>query len=173
MTTTPPEPPDAGGQPGYGAPPPPEGYGAPAGGYGNPMAPIPAPPGEWAGPPLAEWPARALGAVIDGVIGWIPQFLLSKMGAPLFGQLVGLVIWLYFMYLQGTTGQTPGKKVAKIKLLREADGQVVGFPLAIGRGILHIVDLIPCGVGFLWPLWDKKKQTFADKIVSTVVIKAD
>jgi hypothetical protein len=26
------------------------------------------------------------------------------------------------------------------------------------------------GVGFLWPLWDRKRQTFADKLMSTVSV---
>ena len=46
-----------------------------------------------------------------------------------------------------------------------------GVWLSIGRGILHIiVDALPCYLGFLWPLWDQKRQTFADKIVNTVVV---
>ncbi len=28
-----------------------------------------------------------------------------------------------------------------------------------------------CYLGYLWPLWDKKKQTFADKIFGTYSIK--
>ena len=26
-------------------------------------------------------------------------------------------------------------------------------------------------LGFFWPIWDQKKQTFADKIIGSVVIK--
>jgi uncharacterized RDD family membrane protein YckC len=28
-----------------------------------------------------------------------------------------------------------------------------------------------CYVGYLWPLWDDKRQTFADKILGTVVVE--
>ncbi len=38
------------------------------------------------------------------------------------------------------------------------------------RAILHILDALPCLIGYLWPLWDSKRQTFADKIMGTVVI---
>ena len=27
-----------------------------------------------------------------------------------------------------------------------------------------------CYLGWLWPLWDRRNQTFADKIMNTVVI---
>ena len=37
---------------------------------------------------------------------------------------------------------------------------------------INIVNAIPCYLGYLWPLWDAKRQTFADKIMSTYVIKA-
>ncbi|MDP9183379.1 MAG: RDD family protein, partial [Actinomycetota bacterium] len=79
---------------------------------------------------------------------------------------------LYNCYLAGTTGQSTGKKIAGIRLVRELDGQLVGGGLAIGRYFVHILDSLPCLLGFLWPLWDAKKQTFADKILKTLVIKA-
>ena len=37
--------------------------------------------------------------------------------------------------------------------------------------ICHILDGV-CFIGYLWPIWDAKKQTFADKIMNTYVIKA-
>jgi uncharacterized RDD family membrane protein YckC len=76
------------------------------------------------------------------------------------------------VFRQGTTGQTIGKQVVGIKLIREQDGQPVGPGMAFVRGIAHILDSIPCEIGFLWPLWDAKKQTFADKVCSTVVVSA-
>ena len=38
------------------------------------------------------------------------------------------------------------------------------------REIAHCVDFVPCFIGFLWPLWDTKGQTFADKIMRTTII---
>ena len=35
------------------------------------------------------------------------------------------------------------------------------------RQLAHIVDSLVCNLGYLWPLWDAKKQTFADKIMGT------
>ncbi|MEV5647408.1 RDD family protein [Nocardia sp. NPDC052254] len=83
---------------------------------------------------------------------------------------VGLALWV--IYQEGTTGQTPGKKVVGIRVIREADGQVLGFGSAFVRKLCHILDNALCGLGYLWPLWDEKSQTFADKIMSTIVVEA-
>ena len=175
MTTTPPEPPE-GGAPGYGTPPPPgydpnAGYGQPPAYGGMPGGGMPAAPGQWAGPPLAEWPTRAAGWLIDTVISLVPYVILLRINVAL-ALLALLGILGYQLVIQGQTGQTIGKKVMNIKLLREADGQPVGVGMSIGRYFVHFLDAIPCYIGYLWPLWDAKKQTFADKILQTVVVKA-
>jgi uncharacterized RDD family membrane protein YckC len=84
---------------------------------------------------------------------------------------IGFSLWNQ-VFRQGTTGQTIGKQVVGIRLIREQDGQPVGPGMAFIRGIAHILDSIPCDIGFLWPLWDAKNQTFADKVCNTVVVKA-
>ncbi|MEV0369944.1 RDD family protein [Streptomyces sp. NPDC050636] len=81
----------------------------------------------------------------------------------------GLFIWM--LVKEGNTGQTPGKKAMGIRVVREMNGQPLGFGLALGRKLCHALDS-PCALGYLWPLWDEKNQTFADKVVATVVVKA-
>jgi uncharacterized RDD family membrane protein YckC len=88
------------------------------------------------------------------------------------GALLALIGGLWLAYREGKTGCTPGKKALRIKLVRESTGQPVGFGLAFGRRLLHVLDGLPCYIGYLWPLWDAKRQTFADKIVSTIVVKS-
>jgi uncharacterized RDD family membrane protein YckC len=72
---------------------------------------------------------------------------------------------------QGRTGATIGKSVLAIRLVN-SDLQPIGGGWAFLRSILHIVDSIPCYLGYLWPIWDSQKQTFADKIMNTYVIQA-
>jgi uncharacterized RDD family membrane protein YckC len=94
-------------------------------------------------------------------------------GAGFFGAIVDLAALAYYIYngyLTGTTGQSLGKQIAHTKVVNEDTGQVIGAGLGIGRWLLHILDGLPCLLGYLWPIWDAKKQTFADKIVHTVVI---
>ncbi|MFF2552852.1 RDD family protein [Nocardia sp. NPDC058058] len=78
---------------------------------------------------------------------------------------------IFLIYREGSTGQTPGKKIVGIRLVRESTGQPVGFGLAFGRKLLHVVDSFACYIGWFMPLWDAKRQTLADKIVNTVVVK--
>ena len=168
------EPPAAGQPPAYGQQPvygqPPSSGQAPA--YGQVPAygqqGFGAPPSGGQG--LASWLQRVGAALIDGVISVILQRVVGLISAPL-GSLVGFVVFLYFAYLVGTTGQTPGKRVLGIKVLREQDGQLLGAGLGIGRAFLHILDVLSLGLGYLWPLWDAKKQTFADKAIHSVVVK--
>ncbi len=82
-----------------------------------------------------------------------------------------LAFGLWQLYRQGTTGQTIGKKVVGIRVVRELDGQYTGFGMAFARALAHILDVLPCYIGFLWPLWDSKNQTFADKVCGTIVLK--
>ncbi|MGH3487006.1 MAG: RDD family protein, partial [Actinopolymorphaceae bacterium] len=83
---------------------------------------------------------------------------------------LGLGIW-NICIRQGSTGQSVGKQVLGLKLVRESDGQPIGAGMAFVRAICHVLDALACYVGFLWPLWDQKRQTFADKIMSTLVIR--
>jgi uncharacterized RDD family membrane protein YckC len=75
-------------------------------------------------------------------------------------------------YKQGTTGQSIGKGMMKFKVVSEKTGQPIGFGTSVLRMFAHIVDAIPCYVGFFVPLFDAKRQTWADKIMTTVCLPA-
>lgn len=78
-------------------------------------------------------------------------------------------IWNYG-YRQGTTGSSIGKSVMKFKVVGESTGAPIGFGRSILRQLAHIVDALICYIGYLFPLWDAKRQTIADKIMSTVCL---
>ena len=40
-----------------------------------------------------------------------------------------------------------------------------------GRRLASYLSAIPCYLGFLWPLWDQRKQAWHDMIAKTVVVK--
>lgn len=73
-------------------------------------------------------------------------------------------------YRQGTTGQSIGKSIMKFKVVSEKTCQPIGFGLSIVRQLAHIVDSLVCYIGWLFPLWDARRQTLADKIMSTVCV---
>ena len=90
----------------------------------------------------------------------------------LLGVLTGLAFFIWNQCLrQGRTGATLGKSVMAIRVVH-ADMLPIGGGLSFLRYLLNIVNGIPCYLGYLWPIWDEKNQTFADKIMSTYVIKA-
>ncbi|MEB3980429.1 RDD family protein [Mycobacterium sp. 663a-19] len=96
----------------------------------------------------------------------------------MFGLLVQGLAWLAILaygvwnygYRQGTTGSSLGKSVMKVKVVSEVTGQPLGFGMSLVRQLAHFVDAVICYIGFLFPLWDAKRQTLADKIMTTVVL---
>lgn len=99
-------------------------------------------------------------------------------GASTLGQLSFFITWALsiaylvwnYGYRQGTTGSSIGKGIMKFKVVSEKTGQPIGFGLSIVRQLAHIVDGIICYIGYLFPLWDAKRQTLADKIMTTVCL---
>lgn len=124
----------------------------------------------------AHWGLRVAAALLDNV----PVLVLSLISAIfnrggnsgiilLLSALSGVYVVWNVLFRQGRTGQTIGKQQMKIALVREADGQPMGAWRCFLRQIAHILDSF-FYIGYLWPLWDAKRQTFADKIMSTVVV---
>ena len=97
----------------------------------------------------------------------------SVFGVILLG-LAYIATFAYYVwnwgYRQGTTGSSIGKSVLKFKVVSEKTWQPIGFGLSIVRAIAHVVDAVICYIGFLFPLWDAKRQTLADKIMTTVCV---
>lgn len=75
-----------------------------------------------------------------------------------------------FVVRQGNTGSSIGKQVMNFKVVGEQTLQPIGVWKSLLRQIAHGVDVLICYIGFLFPLWDAKRQTIADKIVGTVCI---
>ncbi len=104
-------------------------------------------------------------ATQNSSIGLAVQWLASAVG-------LFYLIWNYG-YRQGTTGSSLGKSVMKFKVVSEVTGQPIGFGMSVVRFLAHFVDAIICFIGFLFPLWDSKRQTLADKIMTTVCLPID
>lgn len=91
------------------------------------------------------------------------------LGAVLFLLPLAFFIWNTCLR-QGRTGYSLGKGIVGIRLVGESDGQPIGGGMSFVRYLLHMLDSLACYLGWLWPLWDAKRQTFADKILRTVVV---
>lgn len=130
---------------------------------------------------LASWWDRVIAYLVDGliilaawVVVWILALILRPIGILIFvlGYLVlaayGL---LYLGFLEGEKGQSPGKALTGLKVVRQTDGALLGGGQGVVRRLCHIVDSLICGLGYLLPLVDPNKQTIADKIMTTVVLR--
>jgi uncharacterized RDD family membrane protein YckC len=122
----------------------------------------------------ANWGQRVGAYLID----YVPIFVLELIGIISRNAIIWFLCilasigwWIYNRCFQaGRTGQSLGKKTLHLRLLSEKTGEPIGAGMAFARDICHILDSLACYIGWLFPLWDAKRQTFADKIVSTVVI---
>jgi len=118
---------------------------------------------------LASWGQRAAGFIIDYAPIWILQIIVRRSALSMLVSLVGIAYLAYLGHLEGTTGQTPGKAMMGLRLVNR-DGEVIGSGAGIGRKFLHIIDSMVLFLGWLLPLVDSKRQTIADKIMSTFVV---
>jgi len=163
-------------QPGYPAQPgyqnQPQGYGqGQGGGYAvNPSM-------------YTDWGTRVGAYLIDVapiIAGWIVFAILAAIvGNSIFALFlyfllfVGSIGWsVYNRWILGGQGQSFGKQKLNIKLISEETGQPIGTGQAFLRDLCHVLDGFFC-IGYLFPLWDEKRQTFADKILRTVVVPAN
>ncbi|MCT2594534.1 RDD family protein [Streptomyces sp. N2-109] len=172
------------GQPGYGYPQQGQPMGPP---MGQPQYGYPQQPGYGYNPvgaprDYAGWGSRVGGTIVDGLIAGVPYGVLALAGFAMgdsgmilvvLGVLVYIGVMLWMLYQEGTTGQSPGKKMVNVRLVKESTGQPIGFGMAFLRKLAHILDSLACYLGWLWPLWDAKSQTFADKVCGTVVVTAN
>ncbi len=79
---------------------------------------------------------------------------------------------IYPIYFTGKTGQTLGKKALHIKVVQLSTGEHPSFVQAFVREIIgKIISQLIFGLGYLWPLWDEKKQAIHDKIAGTIVVQ--
>ncbi|GAA0994291.1 hypothetical protein GCM10009555_086510 [Acrocarpospora macrocephala] len=200
-------------QPGYqqpGAYPPAGGYPS-AGAYNAPMG-MPLPPGVPA--PLAEWWQRLVARLIDGLIlGVVVYLIISRIiqsafsttetieflgtsttvSTPSFlGLLISSIVSFllyaaYEYFMTSRDGQTIGKKVMKIRIVKlggSVHGGLDTETLAKRIGVLWGPQLLAFNwilnglgglfslVNVLWPLWDKPlQQAIHDKVAGTVVVK--
>jgi uncharacterized RDD family membrane protein YckC len=123
------------------------------------------------GPRASFW-LRLAAALIDGVLlGVIGSIVRPILGDAL-GAAVNILLGLaYYAYLEGSpSGQTVGKRAMSIRVIDFSGGGPIGPGRALIRYLSRILSAIPCGLGYFWMLWDKEKQTWHDKLATTVVV---
>jgi uncharacterized RDD family membrane protein YckC len=137
--------------------------------------------------------SRAVALIIDyiilGIVSWVIalpfgaaalfsmrglRYPMAFSGAVLAFSAIGIVIWLlYFTYLEGTSGQTLGKRVMSIKVTKES-GESLTFVDALIRTLCRIIDMLPTFyiIGIIIILVTEKNQRIGDLAAHTIVVKA-
>lgn len=168
---------------------PPQGYGQQPQGYGH------------GAPNYASWGSRVGAALLDGLItfaiGLVPLIIgivIAFKDAtyneftdeysnvdPLGIVIVLLSIAIYFGFdlwnrgiRVGTKGRSLGKQVVGITIVRADTGALLGGGGGFLRWLItNVFNAISCVglVDVLWPLWDDRKQTLHDKVVTSIALR--
>ncbi len=134
--------------------------------------------------------AQLVDVVILGVVFWLLGFTgagtitidastAQVTISPFFGVLILIdiiIAFLYYTLLEGRNGQTVGKMVVKIKVVRKEDNSSISYGEAATRTILRIIDLVPFIAPYLLAvvlIWSSEdKQRLGDRVAHTVVVQA-
>ncbi len=134
--------------------------------------------------PKAGFWIRLVALLIDGIIVTVIQFVfgfllglvaalsIDSTSAEILIGLFSIVISLvYSVGLLGYCGQTPGKIIVRIKVIRR-DGSDIGYGRAALRELIgkFISGIILC-IGYLMAAFDDQKQALHDRLADTYVIK--
>jgi len=144
------------------------------------------------GPPAAAMDVhvtgrRILAIIVDGlllsVLFWVMSVLFgssSAEGGQVSASMTGLpfvlyllIVFAYFALMEGYRGQTVGKMLLGIKVIREDSGEVPGLKVAAIRTILRLIDMLPFAylVGFITVLISTKNQRLGDMAANTLVVR--
>ena len=129
---------------------------------------------------LAGWPIRAAAFTVDVLPGvavvatsalvWLASPQQSLWWWLSISVLVGaaLVTMVNRAILPAILGWSLGRALLGLAVVRP-DGAAVGVGRLMSRELAHLLDSLSVGVGWLWPLWDSRKRTFADLLLRTEV----
>jgi uncharacterized RDD family membrane protein YckC len=90
---------------------------------------------------------------------------------------VALGIIGYFVWLLAALsyGQSPGKQLVGLRVVKIDSGQAAGFGTmllreVIAKPIIGVLSWLTLGIVYFWLLWDKDTQQLWDKVVDTLVV---
>ncbi|WP_028220417.1 RDD family protein [Paraburkholderia oxyphila] len=72
--------------------------------------------------------------------------------------------------LWATWGTSPGKRALHLRIVDADTGRPMTARQAGLRTLGYLLTFATCGAGFLWVLFNQRKQTLHDRIANTVVI---
>jgi uncharacterized RDD family membrane protein YckC len=138
-----------------------------------------------AGPDYGGIVTRALALALDTALAFLGVLVVGAilgLVALLVGQirpqwLVGLVLgsaWIvgataYFTLFWSTTGQTPGMRLFRVRVIDRNRGRPPGLLRSLVRFAGLLLAIVPCFAGFLPVLVDDRRRGLPDYLAGTVV----
>lgn len=92
------------------------------------------------------------------------QALFSIEIRDIISLILTVIFWKYF-------GATLGKMSCSIKIVDAKTGNSPSTLRFIIRYFSYLISALPLLLGFIWAIFDKRKQTWHDKLAGTIVIK--
>lgn len=137
-------------------------------------------------PRYAPWSRRVLAVLLDAAIMAAVVFLaggvaetpsiLPGLDLPAVDSLAGPPSWWgactlgAFLLVQAYTGWTPGKRVVGIAVVDATTLRPIRLGRTLLRWLAHVLDAILL-IGYLRPLWEPQRRTFADGLLRSVVLE--
>jgi uncharacterized RDD family membrane protein YckC len=124
---------------------------------------------------IIRWAASIVDTIIVGLLS-IPIFIITYLlGYPrdgLFVNFLTIVIpVVYSVVLIKRYQATWGKKFFRIKVQIIDGSQMTWMKAFLREGVGKLISSIVLCLGYIWAIFDKRKQTWHDKIAGTVVIQ--
>jgi uncharacterized RDD family membrane protein YckC len=76
----------------------------------------------------------------------------------------------YYIGFHWRFGWTPGKRIFRIRVIREIDDGSLSFGRSSARYFAQILSALPFGAGYLMAAFNRKKQALHDAIAGTVSV---
>ena len=116
---------------------------------------------------LGAWLVDAVVGILVAAMGFVVGLVLG-VGFITLLVVIGYVV--IYLWMVATKGQSPGKMAVKIKIVR-MDGVSLGFGGVLIREIIgKFVSGLVIFLGYIWILFDDKRQGWHDKIAGTYVV---
>lgn len=122
---------------------------------------------------LAGIGVRFVSLFIDAVLLGLVEGVLVRSGGGA-GGAVGFLLGLAYCWYCWTRrdGQTLGKTLMNLRVVK-LDGSPIRDQDAIVRYLGYLVNSIPLMLGWIWALFDERRQGWHDKLVGTVVVRTE
>jgi uncharacterized RDD family membrane protein YckC len=113
----------------------------------------------------------AAAALAASFVGGLPD-VLDKVVIVLGGAVYLLWVVGYFATFWSTTGQTPGSRIMRIRVVDGGGADKIKPRRAIVRLVGLVLATIPLFAGFVIMLWDDRRRCLQDRMARTTVVHA-